>query len=407
MIIYLILFLTLSSFTFVESSIFYDKVIKQNVKYTRVIFFLIILFFVGLRYKVGADWLQYYSYYENVETLNNILFLPRSRSPYFFNYPWEIGFKLLCSIIKSLGLNFQALVFIISFFNIISLNNFLNNSIDKNKKLLFVILFLGFNMLREFDVLRQSISFYIMLYAYKYINKSFIKYLMICILSSLFHLSALIYLPIYLFFKFKINRTLIVTTLLVYSSNIILKLKFLKITVNFLESILPTNASSLLLHQLNIYLDLLPIYSSINFVTLISLFTLLLLLINFKNIEKLNNNYLMLFIAYIYITIFFSEVGEVQSRFTYFLSIGLVYSMTMSITFFHSFRKMAYIIFLIIYTNIKLLIPLRNEGTLLTYTPYRNYIFYFNENPTKEKEILERYNKSRELNDVFFEDQTK
>ena len=68
---------------------------------------------------------------------------------------------------------------------------------------------------------------------------------------------------------------------------------------------------------------------------------------------------------------------------------------------------MSYILFLLVYANIKIVLPFRIEATLLTYTPYRNYLFFMNQNEADERQILLRHGKSQEkANDLFNENPT-
>ncbi len=405
MLTYLILIGLLGFFAFIQSSGFNDLTIVRYKRYLNGLTFAILLLFIGLRYKVGADWYQYFTYYNSVESLSTIIFSWRD-APYFYYHPWEPAFKLLCVIVKSLGLSFQGLVFVVSAFNLYSLNRFLRKHLN-NEMCIFLILFISLNMLREFDILRQSLAFYIILFAYDYINKSFFKYLGICIIACFFHISAIVFIPAYFLFNLKLNRKFLILTFILFSCTLILKLKFLTIIVDVFEKILPGGFSELLFHQVKLYLELFPLYSNINFVTLISLALLGTLIIFFRKIDLYENKFLISFIIFIYISIIFSEVGEVQSRFGYFFSLGLVYCLARTMLIFKGYARMSYVIVMVMYSSLKIILPLRLEATLVTYTPYRNYIFYFDQNEAAEKEIMLRFNKAQELNQGYFENSIK
>ena len=366
---------------------------------------LILAVFIGLRYKVGADWLQYYTYYNNVEDLSTIIFDSKNAT-YFYEHNWEPAFKFLCAMAKSSGISFEVLLLLITLFNLYSLDKFLRRYLS-NDACIFLVLLLALNMLREFDVLRQSLAFYIMLFAYKYINKSFPKYLAICLLAATFHMSALIFLPIYPFFKLKVTRTLLVSVLVFFLLNLILKLKFLTMIITLIEKVIPSGITGVVLHQVRLYLVELPVYSNINLVTILYLLLLITLIVYFEKAKKMDSKFISVFVICIVVNVLFSEIGEIQSRFAYFFSIGPVYCLTRSIGFFGSYKRMLYVCTIIIYSNIKIVLPMRVEATKLTYTPYRNYLFYFTKDPAVEQEIMERHSKAAQLNSDFFNDNIK
>ena len=402
MLSYILLISVVGFFAFIQSSGFNDLKIVKYKKYLKPLSFVILTVFIGLRYKVGADWFQYLSYYNNVEGLGTIIFNAKN-APYFYDHNWEPAFKLLCAITKSLGISFQGLVLLITTFNLYSLNKFVSKYLSGDA-CIFLVLFLSLNMLREFDILRQSLAFYILLFAYEYINKNFLKYLLICFLASLFHISALIFVPAYLFFRWKVNRKVLIAIFFMFLGSLVFKFGVLSIIVNIFETILPGDTSAFFFHQIKLYLEFYPVHSNINFVTLLSLGLLAILILNYKKINTFDPKFIVLFVIFIIISILFAEVGEVQSRFGYFFSTGLVYCVARSLVFYKRYTKMIYVICIVLYSNIKVILPLRLEATLLTYTPYRNYIFYMDQNEATEKEILLRYNKAQELSRDFFND---
>src|ERR1700744_4025481 len=112
MVTYILLLTVIGLIAFIESSGFNDAAIVKYKGYLKYAAFAILIVFVGLRYKVGADWLQYYTYYDNVERIWTILFDAKN-APYFYDHNWEPGFKLLMSLCKSAGLEFEVVIFLI------------------------------------------------------------------------------------------------------------------------------------------------------------------------------------------------------------------------------------------------------------------------------------------------------
>lgn len=402
MLTYIFLICCVGFFAFIESSGFNDPFIEQNKGYIRYILLAILLVFVGLRYKVGSDWLQYYTYYDNVEDIWTVITSPKN-APYFWDHPWEPGFKVLMSLFKSTGVEFEIVIFSITAFNIYSLNRFLKKYI-KSDISLFLVIFLSLNMIREFDILRQSLAFYIMLFAYSYVNKSFLKYLLICALAMLFHTSAAIFIPLYWFWGMRVKRGFLIFTLITFIMSLLLKLRTLSLLVDILDKILPQGPSTFFLKQLKSYFELYPVQTNINLVTVICVLFLILLIIFYKKIIALDNRFIVSFIIFIYVNILFSEVGEIQNRFGYYFTIGIAYCTWAFIPIFKRYTRMAYIAFIVIYSAVKIVLPLRIEATMLTYTPYRNYLLHLDRNEKDEQEIISRQAKSQEeIDDLFNE----
>jgi len=344
MISYLLFISVIGLFAFIESSGFNDGGINKYKVYLKYVAFTMLLIFVGLRYKVGADWLQYYTYYGNLETLGTVLFNAKN-APYFYEHPWEPAFKLLCMLAKSLSMPFEGVVFLITAFNLYSLNKFLKQHL-KSEMCVFLLLFLSLNMLREFDILRQSIAFYVLLFSYKYINKSFFKFLLVCVAACLFHTSAIIFVLVYPLFKLKVRRGFLTATLGLFVLSLILKLRILSMLVDLADKLLPVSSATFLLHQIKLYLAFYPLQSNINLVTLLSLFFLAILIIYYKKVSFFDQKFVVSFVIFIYISILLSEVGEVQSRFGYFFSTGLVYCAAGFVYLFKRYKDVIHPLFI-------------------------------------------------------------
>ncbi|MGN6178416.1 MAG: EpsG family protein [Mucilaginibacter sp.] len=402
MITYILFIFCIGFFAFVESSGFNDRFIEQNKGYIRYVVFALLLVFIGLRYKIGSDWLQYYTYYDNVENIWTVLFDAKN-APYFWDHPWEPGFKLLMSLFKSTGVEFEVVIFLITAFNLYSLNRFLKQYI-KTDFSLFLVMFLSLNMVREFDILRQSLAFYIMLFAYRYVNKSFFKYLLVCLIAMMFHTSAAIFIPLYWLFGMRVKRGFLIFTIIAFTLSLVLRLRILSMLVDIMGRIIPQGPAAFFLHQLKAYFELYPVQTNINLVTVICVLFLLMLIIFYKDAVNLDQRFIVVFLVFVYINILFSEIGEIQNRFGYYFTIGIAYCTWAFVSLFRRYARIAYIICTIMYAAIKIVLPFRIEATMLTYTPYRNYLFHLDRNEQAEQEILDRHAKSQEEIQDHFND---
>jgi hypothetical protein len=124
---------------------------------------------------------------------------------------WEVGYVFLNKIIASIGGSFNLLMALCSMLTLAMVVYNIYHISSEPCFCLFlystlVYYYAGFNMIR------QSLAMAICLFAYKYLLKrSFIKYILIILIASMFHYSALILLPLYFIVKIEITpKSLIV-----------------------------------------------------------------------------------------------------------------------------------------------------------------------------------------------------
>lgn len=157
----------------------------------------LVFIFAAIRFDIGFDYDVYYRIIdgpilaglEKFEPLSLILILPaiNFRNPYIF--------------------------FIISSFIIYWLASY---AFKKNSTIpaLSLIIYIGLFYLTSLSIVRQAIALSVCLYAYKYITrKSFIKYCILILISTLFHYSAAISVIIYFIYHYT-NIKLIFITLI-------------------------------------------------------------------------------------------------------------------------------------------------------------------------------------------------
>ena len=163
-----------------------------------------LIFILGFRLlgTVGKDWIYYSKYYDLQLNWNLAEILNYQR--------YEIGFKLLTKVLSLIYNNTQFYVFIIGMISIVPVAYI----VYKYSKMPFLSLiiyvaldFYTFN----FAGLRQGIAIAIIFFAYKYIVENKLSKFICCIiLATLFHASAIIFLPIYFIRQIKITKIKIV-----------------------------------------------------------------------------------------------------------------------------------------------------------------------------------------------------
>lgn len=172
---------------------------KRNV---RIVCVFVYIVFFGFRGYVGDDWTIYYPTFADevhVSSFQDILFTLEEE-------PYEIGFTILMIISKLSFDSFPFFVFFVTCINFALLYRFLRKRIDNIP--LGIMLFLcmgGFGM--QINLFRNTISILLFANAIEYlVNRKPIPYFLMCILALSFHLSAIIYFPLYFFFHKRFPR---------------------------------------------------------------------------------------------------------------------------------------------------------------------------------------------------------
>ena len=168
----------------------------------------ILVIVAGLRYETGGDWDIFSDLFEQTNPIGKVLtgegwgFTGKR----LLKAIAEIGFTLLCSVIKQFGVNVQVLFFVITLFSITLITKCLKlytNYVVFGLMIYYSILYFPLDMI----CIRQSIMVAMCLYAIQYIKKkSFLKYVLIIIVASTFHNTALLMIPLYFLFKARLNN---------------------------------------------------------------------------------------------------------------------------------------------------------------------------------------------------------
>ena len=129
-----------------------------------------------------------------------------SLSTIFVNKSYvEIGFSILCTIIKVLGGNFQTLLIVTSLFVMGCCCIFIYR--HSRNVLLSVFLIISFPFYySSFDIIRHFLALSFFLLGYKFVeSKEFFKFLLFIILGSFFHSISFVFIPFYFVKNVKYN----------------------------------------------------------------------------------------------------------------------------------------------------------------------------------------------------------
>ncbi len=245
---YTLLFIFISILFSFETFLNISSTLKKNLLKASLISYLL---FFALRWRTGTDWPSYYGFFKDNFSLSD-----------FMDSQFEIGYVWLNFILKSIYANYTFFLLIftgcITYFYFKTFNNV---RVHSQLAILYLFSTVG-------TPIRQTLSVAIIMFAYKYVvEKRILKFLIFTLIASLFHRSALIFLPFYFLLNIKISDTKIVVlyflSILIGNSGILNDF-----VLNFASSIIFNDSGSEVMSD-----KLTTIFSSSEFVREISLFS--------------------------------------------------------------------------------------------------------------------------------------
>lgn len=117
----------------------------------------------------------------------------------------EIGFNFLMNLFKIKDISYY---YFFAFINLISLIMLYHNikKLSKNKMFSILIYISYLYLIKDFIQIRSAISISIILFGMKYIKNKSYKFFIIVFLSYLFHVSMIIWLPVFFFANYNFNK---------------------------------------------------------------------------------------------------------------------------------------------------------------------------------------------------------
>jgi hypothetical protein len=160
----------------------------------------IFVLFFGFRGFILTDWIIYYPYFNDLEWYQVLYYFDPHKDGY------EPGFALLCMLCKSVYPDYFFMQIIVTLITAFALYKFFKHYTDNIP--LGLMLFVVFEgIFIATNLVRNSIAISLFLIALPYLEeRKPIQYFLLCLLATSFHLSALIYFPLYFFFHFRLNK---------------------------------------------------------------------------------------------------------------------------------------------------------------------------------------------------------
>ncbi len=174
-----------------------DPTIQIKYEYIAIAIFI---FFFGLRGYILTDWMIYYPYFNDLEWDKILDYFVSDKIGY------EPGFAFFTMTCKTLIPSYNIYILIITVFNTFCIVKFTKRYTDS--LILVLILYITFDgVLIMGNLLRNSIAISLFLLAIPYLEeRKPIQYFSLCLLGISFHISALVYIPLYFFLHRNINK---------------------------------------------------------------------------------------------------------------------------------------------------------------------------------------------------------
>lgn len=281
----------------------YEKRRKQLLNYA----YLILLLFLGFRGYVYTDFVNYKPFFDMLEGFSNL--------PEVLIFKgWEPGFVVYSALCKLIIPNYFAWNVISTLIDLFLLYKVLERYSNNHLLSLMVFFVIGATAL-EFNVLRNAKAIFLFLYALRYIEeRKMWKYFAIIGIACLFHISSIVYFPLYFVLHRRWPKWLLCG---IYIGGALIMFLHIGI-VSDIVSLFPFGEGSRLEH-LTGHLENSSAYSSL-FGNIERLTTMLIVILLYNRLSVIaNNNYIFLNMYVLLYAVFTlcSESHTMVQRFQY------------------------------------------------------------------------------------------
>lgn len=271
---------------------------------------LALLVFFGFRGFIGWDWYLYYPSFNDIPSLLSF------EKGLFTATKFEHGFVVYLAAIKSIFNNFHFFIFINTLIDIIILNEIIKrySRFSYSFSCLVFIVMGGFFL--ETDLLRSAKSIMLFLLSIRYIGeRKLVPYYLLNIAACYFHISAVLFLPLYFVLGKKIPRKLVIA---IFSLGIIiflLQIEYIRPFLYSITAILGERFQALLEKYLQISIYSTAYGFTIGLLERIVTATLLVIYYD-KLIQEKSSNLFFInsYIIYFIVFFYFSEIKIIPVR---------------------------------------------------------------------------------------------
>jgi hypothetical protein len=260
---------------------------------------------MGLRKFIGWDYPNYYSFFEEVKSLTD------QGNAIHFN---EIGFVAYTVFIKKIFSSYFIWVFTSTLIDVMLIDCILRK--HSNYYVLGFVFFFVFSSALFIDVMRNSKSILLFMVSLQYIKKRrIIPYMLLNCCGILFHMSAVLYLPLYFVLYKNCSKTMLIVVFLLGNIIFLLKIDFIKPIALFIANML---AGGHFAGYINLYYNSVSAYVhyGISLGYLERTMTFLLIIIFYKKLATYKTNVVVIniYILYFICFTFLASANIVSSR---------------------------------------------------------------------------------------------
>lgn len=345
---------------------------KDQMKYVRWGILTFLFIFIGFRFNTGADWYLYIKEFLSISANGKDIM------------GWEPGFVALNSIVSILFGNYYVIQVLASFFLLYAVNKTYTkySSYPILSISLFVIIFLAGIMMAQ---VRQSIALSIILLGTQYIfEKKFYRYLGVVFMACLFHISAVVALPLY-FLNRRINKYTVLVLMLFplvfyFYPNIVIDL------IDVFSPYLPERLSALVeVYKDSFFARKAEFGTGLYFIATIFIYIITVLLVDYKEKNYFYVNTLMVLVIILGLSNVVSIIGRFSSYYYSYAIIAIIslldikykpFSKSVTNLFIYNFIFFFFLFRLIVVLTQTQISPLTGRAGNYGYVPYYNLIYH-------------------------------
>jgi len=281
--------------------------------------FFIMWLVAGLRYETGGDWPTYTLFFENVETISNVL---KNEAPIYNESYMEPAYKLLNSAIKEANGNIQIVFLIVALINACLLFKCLKSYTNYPLMGVFIY-FSSIYMVIDMIAIRQAVAVMCFFVAIKFVyTRKFVPYLIVLLVAFLFHRSVILLFPLYFFINREASASIYWTTFLLSLAIFFLNIQWMNGLLTFVANLIGgTNGAIIKMYQSSSTYGVSRVFSVgaiINIILFIIFMAKRREFLKFKYFTVFFNLFMLNFVVFFV----FYELIEVSNRYRYYFLIS-------------------------------------------------------------------------------------
>ena len=205
--------------------------------------FFVLLIFIGLRGHLYSDFINYYDFFRNLP--------PIYKLNHIFQSPYEPGFIIYSSLLKTVAPNYFIWVFINTLIDLLVFRLVFKRY--THSLILPFIFFLAYQgLIIEFNLYQNAKAIDLFLLSLPYLKQRKPAHFMILnLIGASFHVSALFYLPLYFLIHREIPRWLVMSLLIVSNVVFLGNIHFTSYLVNYLGNFISEDLLDRMISYLN------------------------------------------------------------------------------------------------------------------------------------------------------------